>query len=379
MQNNNKLWIIDSTLRDGEQAPGVNFSKKEKLHLASILDDIGIDEIEAGIPAMGKEAIDTIRSIVQLNLAARILVWSRALKKDIDQAIQSNAEAIHLAFPVSDIQLDTMHKDWQWVKDNVPEMIAYASRHFKYVSVGAQDASRCDTEQLLEFISLAVQSGAYRLRLADTVGFLTPLTTINLIQSIKTFFPLLNLDFHAHNDLGMATANSVTAWQCGANSISLTVNGLGERAGNAALEEFLMTVSLHHKANRYKISSLFSLCQYVAEISGRPISVDKAISGEMVLSHESGIHVNSTLQNPLAFQLYNGETIGRETCRNVFGTHSGTGALKQLLSQHHIFASETEIELLKKKIACLAVEKRRNIMPAEIPDLYFKMTSKSNT
>ncbi len=353
-------------MRDGEQAPGVVFSRKEKLRLAVMLDEVGIDEIEAGIPAMGEEVIGTVRRIVGLKLAARILVWSRALQKDIDLAAQTNADAIHIAFPLSDIQLSAMGKDWHWVKENVPAMVEYAARYFKYVSVGAQDASRCDSGRLADFTGMAVKANACRLRIADTVGFLTPMATMDLLHSIRLFYPALDIDFHAHNDLGMATANSVTAWQSGSKSISVTVNGLGERAGNAALEEFLMAVSLHGGVNKYDISQLYALCRHVSEISGRPIPTGKAVCGQMAFSHESGIHANATCKDPLAFQLYNGEDIGRETFKTLFGTHSGTGALKYLLEQNNIFINDAGISLLKREIYRLSRERRTCLSLPEV-------------
>lgn len=373
IDNNDKLWIIDSTLRDGEQAPGVVFSRKEKLRMASMLNDIGIDELEAGIPAMGVESIETVRDIVRLGLKSRILVWSRALEEDIEIAAKTNAEAIHIAFPVSDIQLTVMKKEWNWVTQQLPKLVEHAYRFFNYVSVGAQDASRCSIERLLQFIGIASQSKVGRVRIADTVGVLTPVKTMNLINSITSRYPDIDLDFHAHNDLGMATANTVTAWQSGAKCVSLTVNGLGERAGNAALEEFLMTVSLHSRIGKYDTSNLFPLCRYVSEISNRPIPLDKAVCGKLVFSHESGIHASATLKNTLAFQAFDGKDIGRESYCNVFGKHSGRGALKHLLKQHRIFASDSEIAQLRQIINTLSEEKRRNISEKEIIFEYDKI------
>ena len=373
IDNNKELWIIDSTLRDGEQAPGVVFSRKEKLRLDSMLDSIGIDEIEAGIPAMGAESIDIIRDINRLRLKSRVLVWSRALTNDIETAARTNAEAIHIAFPISDIQLSTMNKEWSWVTNNIPQMVDHAQKYFKYVSIGAQDASRCGIDRLLEFIAIAEKSKVGRVRLADTVGIFTPMETMNLITNIKSSYPRINLEFHAHNDLGMATANAVTGWQTGAKSVSVTVNGLGERAGNAALEEFLMAIKLHAQTEKYDTSNLFSLCRFVSKISNRPIPLDKAICGKMVFSHESGIHAGAMLKNQSSFQPFDGKLIGRESFCNVFGKHSGRGALKYLLEQHHIFASDSEMIELKKIINRLSEEKRRNISDEEVLREYFKM------
>jgi len=360
------LWMIDSTLRDGEQAPGVAFSAGEKICLAQMLDVIGIDEIEAGTPAMGKDECHTIRQIVRLNLDARISVWCRALKQDIEHAAGTEAQGIHLAFPVSDIQLATMNKDWNWVKETLPKMVGYARSFFRYVSVGAQDASRCGSDRLFEFTGIAGDQDISRVRIADTVGVLTPVGTMQLIQDIKKSYPDLDIDFHGHNDFGMATANAVTAWQAGASTLSVTVNGLGERAGNAALEEVLMALSRICMKNKYRTSSLFSLCRFVSSISGRPIPEGKPVCGKMAFSHESGIHTRASLSDVIAFQPFDGALVGRESSLNFFGKHSGKGAVVHFLKERNIQVDEPELSFLMKKIHQIAQKNKRNVYPSEI-------------
>ncbi|MDR1918272.1 MAG: homocitrate synthase [Tannerellaceae bacterium] len=330
------VWLIDSTLRDGEQAPGIAFSRKEKMRVARMLDETGIDEIEAGTPAMGEDEQQSIRALVRLRLKARISVWSRALKSDVEAAATTGAQGIHIAFPLSDIQLKSMNKDWNWVRDTLPEMLAFARAQFRYVSVGAQDAGRSGRERLFRFIEMAQDMHACRVRIADTVGVLSPLETMKLIREVRESFPAMPLDFHGHNDLGMATANTITAWQSGATALSVTVNGLGERAGNAALEEVVMALSQLQPASRYASTKLFALCQYVSLLSNRPIPPDKPICGSMVFSHESGIHAKATLAQTTAYQAFDGESVGRESSRILFGKHSGKGALIALLKRYNI-------------------------------------------
>ncbi|MDR3261114.1 MAG: homocitrate synthase [Tannerella sp.] len=360
------MWLIDSTLRDGEQAPGVAFHAKEKIRVAQMLDEIGIDEIEAGTPAMGENERNTIRALSGLHLKARICAWSRALKKDIEQAAETGAQGIHIAFPISDIQLVSTGKDWNWVNGALPETVACAAALFPYVSVGAQDAGRCSAERLAEFLRLAGAQPVCRIRIADTVGILTPVGVMSLMQRIRELLPDMAIDFHGHNDLGMATANAITAWQSGASALSVTVNGVGERAGNAALEEILMILSQVHHMEKYAVSTLFSLCRYVSAISGRPIPKGKPVCGEMAFSHESGIHAKATLVNTTAFQAFDGRLVGRESARNLFGKHSGKGAVMDLLKARHLAVSEEQIPRLMKRIHATAQKNKRVIYPAEV-------------
>jgi homocitrate synthase NifV len=370
MLNQTSIWLIDSTLRDGEQAPGVVFRDKEKIRLAQMLDATGIDEIEAGTPAMGQNERRIIRAIAQSGFRARISAWCRAVKQDIEEAASTGVQGVHIAFPVSDIQLKALNKEWEWVKDTLPQMIDYALSRFQYVSIGAQDAGRCDSERLLNFIGIAEKQGVCRIRIADTVGVLTPLQTMEMIKNIHSRYPDLPIDFHGHNDLGMATANAITAWQSGASALSMTVNGLGERAGNAALEEILMILAQMHHGNKYDISSLDALCRYVSTISRRPIPEGKAICGKWAVSHESGIHVKGSLADTSAFQAFDGKIIGRESSQNLFGKHSGRGALIHLLKQYQINVNEEDIDVLLRKIKEISIERKQSLKPEEVILLY---------
>lgn len=373
MEAKKEIRIIDSTLRDGEQAPGVVFSVKEKLKIAHMLDEIGVDEIEAGTPAMGESECNMISRIVRMNLNARISVWSRALEQDILIAAKTKAQGIHIAFPLSDIQLSSMNKEWNMMKDLLPSMVEIAKSYFPFVSVGAQDASRCDIERLFEFIGIAEDLDIHRIRIADTVGILTPIGTMQLIGDILNLYPQLEIDFHGHNDLGMATANAITAWQAGASNLSVTINGLGERAGNSALEEVVMAMLLIDKQSKYSTSTLYALCEYVASASKRPIPEGKAISGNMAFSHESGIHAKSSLVNTLSFQAFDGKLIGRESSQNLFGKHSGKGAVIDFLNKQHVVVDNTKIDKLMAMIHQMAQAYRRNIYGAEIMKAYWNI------
>jgi homocitrate synthase NifV len=361
------LWVIDTTLRDGEQAPGVSFTAAEKMRLAQLLDEVGVDEIEAGTPAMGQGERETIGRIVGAGLRARISVWCRALREDIEGAYQTGARAVHIAFPVSDRQLHAMGKDRGWVERALPEMTSMAQGLFDHVSVGAQDAGRCDRARLLTFARRLRSLGVERMRLADTVGTLTPTETQKLIASVRRCCPDLPIDFHAHNDLGLATANAVTAWQSGAVAVSVTVNGLGERAGNAALEEFLMAVRPRIASpTRYRTERLAEVCAYAARISGRPIPVGKPVCGRYAYSHESGIHAQGTLSGATVFQAFDGRQAGRESSRNLFGKHSGRTALAALLENRGLSFDPESLDALLSRIKQTATAEKRALSEEEV-------------
>ena len=362
--------IIDSTLRDGEQSPGVAFTRKEKIAVAHMLDCVGVDEIEAGTPAMGEEICETVREIVQLRLKSRICVWSRALEEDVEKGASTGAEAIHIAFPISSRQLHAMDKNWGWIEQRMCHVINHAKKYFQYVSIGAQDASRCDVEQLFRFVDLAENMGVSRVRIADTVGMFTPVSLMHLICQIRKIYPSLPIDFHGHNDLGMATANAITAWQAGVTDLSVTVNGLGERAGNAALEEVVMALSQEAKVKKYETTGLFALCNYVASISRRPIPENKPITGSLVFTHESGIHAKCTINDPVSFQAFDGKLVGRESSVNVYGKHTGKASLKNFLQERNLKISDLQLNKLLNKIKGIAQENKRCVVPVEIIEAY---------
>ncbi|MGD9007937.1 MAG: hypothetical protein PVG41_08455, partial [Desulfobacteraceae bacterium] len=225
-------YIIDTTLRDGEQAPGVCFSRESKLAIAENLDQAGIDELEVGVPAMGTLVQKDIRRIAALNLRCRLSVWCRAHPDDLAAALNCNVGGIHISLPVSPLQLSAVGKDTRWVLVQLENLVPQARLYFDHVSVGALDATRADRPFLKQFAEAAFSCGAERLRLADTVGIGTPGAIAELVSALVGGVPDMAFEFHGHNDLGLATANALAALENGAEAVSVTVNGLGERAGN---------------------------------------------------------------------------------------------------------------------------------------------------
>ncbi len=361
--------IIDTTLRDGEQAPGVVFTLGEKIRIAALLDECGVKEVEVGTPAMGEEEIQVIREIVHSGFRFDKLCWARAKESDIVASARTGANRINISFSVSDIQLSAMGRSRDWVMRQIRPMISLARSEFDFVAVGAQDASRADREFLNEFIGACLAEGADRIRLADTVGILNPMTTAELFGSISSQFPFVDFEFHGHNDLGMATANSLVALMSGASAVSATINGLGERAGNAFLEELVAALKVSSGVTTgIHLPELQKLCRYVSEVSYRQTPVSKPITGENVCRHESGIHCRSLLKDELSYQPFTAEEIGRQT-EMVIGKHSGKATIADFFRKRKIELSEAESQLLTSKVKQLSMRTKRELSDAELISL----------
>ncbi len=341
-------YIIDTTLRDGEQAPGVCFSRQAKLAVAEHLDRAGIDELEVGIPAMGAAVREDIRRIAALNLRCRLSVWCRAHPEDLAAALRCKTGGIHISFPVSPLQLSAAAKDRRWVLAQLESLVPLACRYFDHVSIGALDATRADRRFLKQFAEAACGCGAKRIRLADTVGIGTPGTIAELVSALAGCVPDMVLEFHGHNDLGLATANALVALENGAEAISVTVNGLGERAGNTALEQVAMVLRLQPGWNcPLDTTHLISLSRLVVRASGTDVGAAQPVVGEHMFTHESGIHCRAMFRDHRTFEPFSPRHVGRSDRRYVLGGHSGTASIHRLFQRAGISISREQARNLR--------------------------------
>lgn len=369
-----RIYVNDTTLRDGEQAPRVAFSARDKLTIARALAAAGVDEIEAGTPAMGRDEIEAIASVVSEALPCRVMAWCRLNRSDIDAALASGVANVNVSAPMSRLQIGVKFGvDVPTLAERVRTIVSHARERGLTVALGGEDSSRADPRDIGVILRAAEEAGAWRFRFADTLGTLDPFSTFDAVSRVRQETDL-PIEFHGHDDVGLATANTLAALRAGATHASVTVLGLGERAGNAPLEE--VAVALGHVAagrTGIHIDKLHSLAKLVARAARRRIGRAKAIVGADAFTHESGIHVAALLKDARTYQGVDPARLGRRNTI-VLAKHSGVAALRSKCEEMGLAIDRDAATALLAQIRQRANEKAAPMTQRELEN-FFKSAS----
>ncbi|MCL2148464.1 MAG: homocitrate synthase [Methanomassiliicoccaceae archaeon] len=367
------VCVCDTTLRDGEQAAGIVFSNIEKYRIAQLLDEAGIQQIEAGIPAMGADEKKAVKHIARMRLNASILGWNRANIDDINASIDCGVDSVAISLSSSDIHIEhKLKKSREWVLQQVGECVAHAKSHGLYISCNGEDASRADMDFLVEFAKTAKAAGADRFRYCDTIGREDPFTCAERVGRIVKEVGI-EVEMHTHDDFGMATANCIAGVKAGARFLSTTVLGIGERSGNAPLEEAVMVCKhLFGKSTGIDPLKLKPLAEFVSMASGREISISKPFLGANCFAHEAGIHADGIIKDARNYEPYDPSEVGLER-RIVIGKHSGRNTIVTDLSHRGITLSDQEAVDLLERVRKASVKLHRSISSDELHSMYKDM------
>jgi 2-isopropylmalate synthase len=364
------VMIFDTTLRDGEQSPGVNLSTREKVEIAIQLEKLGVNVIEAGFAASSKGDLNAVKEVAQVVKNASVCSLSRAVKRDIDfakEALQAaESPYLHLFLATSPIHREyKLQMDKEQVKTRIREAITYAKRYFSQIEFSAEDAGRTEIDFLCEVVDTAISAGATVINLPDTVGYLTPQEYANMFREVINRVPRVDqvrLSAHCHDDLGMAVANSLAAIEAGVSQVECTINGIGERAGNAALEEIAMAVKTREAYYRVQttlnLKEIHRTSRMVSKLTGMPVPGNKAVVGTNAFAHESGIHQDGMLKHRETYEIMTPESVGLNESRLVLGKHSGRHAFKTKMVELGFELKEEQVNPLFERFKELADRKK---------------------
>jgi 2-isopropylmalate synthase len=360
-----RVRIFDTTLRDGEQSPGVSITPEQKLQIAIKLDRLGVDAIEAGFPIVSHGEVEAIRNIKKSGLNAEICGLARTLSSDIDLVIDCDLSYVHTFIATSDIHMQYKLKMTpEEVIQKAVNAVEYAKSHGLQVEFSAEDATRSDLTFLTKVFRAVGEAGADRIDIPDTVGYATPEFISTLVGMIKEQISV-PISLHCHNDFGLAVANSIAGINAGATCAHVTVNGLGERAGNASLEEFVMALQcLYKKEHNINTKLLYETSKSVSNIMGIAVQANKAIIGENAFGHESGIHTHGILNNPLTYEPIDPEMVGRKRWLQA-GKHAGAHGIRAMLEDFGIECTDEQLHKIVEKQKNLA-DKGKSISTAEL-------------
>lgn len=335
-----KVILEDTTLRDGEQTPGVAFSIDQKLAIFDALVKIGVRYIEPGIPTMGGDEVTALKTMLERKDEALLIAWNRGVRADIEASLALGFRAIHIGLPTSQTHLEnSLGRDRTWLFKRATELIKFAKDHGVFVSISAEDVGRTEIPFLQDYAGVVTAAGADRLRLSDTIGIMTPEKYAERVRSVRTVSDI-DTQCHCHNDFGLSIANTLAGLEAGATYFHVCVNGIGERAGMPDLAQMTMALKKFHNIDLgIDTTSLVSLAMLVSEASHQPLPIWQPIVGRNIFAHESGIHAKGMLKDGGTFEPFQADEVGGEQ-RYVIGKHSGRAVVKHVLEQCGIHVNE---------------------------------------
>ena len=369
--------IFDTTLRDGEQSPGFSMKTEEKIRMARQLAKLGVDTIEAGFPISSRGDLEAVQAVAREVRDVPIAALARAKKLDIDAAVEAlkpaAASRLHIFLATSDLHLQVkLNMTREQALEAIGSMIRYGRQQVAEVEFSAEDAGRTDIDYLCQVCKTAIDAGATILNLPDTVGYAVPEEYGEMFRRVREFLgdaQGVTLSAHCHDDLGLAVANSLAAIRAGVRQIECTINGIGERAGNASLEEIAVALAVRKESfgvtTNIKLEHLFPASRMLTEITGAQVAPNKAVVGANAFAHEAGIHQDGIIKNPSTYEIISPETVGVPSRSLVMGKHSGRNALRVSLRDLGFEATDAELAEIYRRVTALADESK-SVRPRDI-------------
>lgn len=369
-----EICIVDTTCRDGEQMPGISFSIDEKVEIAKILEAMGVEQLET-FATYNDSDKKCAKLLEKVTGPISVMGWNRMVKADIEDSIGNGVDAVSISTDTSDIALEHKLKITRAQQiEKLVDCVEFAKAHGVYTCFNAGDATRTDIDYLIEFAKAGKSAGGDRFRICDTIGVLTPATSKRLIEAVMSAVDI-DVEFHAHNDFGLAIANALAACEAAAAFdarklwVSTTVNGLGERAGNVSLEILVMNLLSHYGITKYGTEHLLPLCRHVEKASGLGIPLNHPIVGENMFTHKSGIHVDGVLKNPSLYEAFDPLKLGM-TRKIALGKHTGKASIKYKLDALGLTASVTDMEAIRQEVNRVGEVKKKNLTDEEFMEIF---------
>jgi len=369
------LEILDSTLREGEQTPYVNFTLEEKVQIARLLDEVGVEMIEAGDPSVSPNVAKAVERIASLGLKAEIVAHSMATKSGIDRAKACGADRVAIFYATSQIHLEAkLHRTPEEAIEIIREHVAYARSLGLKVRYTPEDATRTDFEFLVRACNAAIEAGADRISFADTIGIMQPHLIAERVRTLRARLLPCKIDLHCHNDYGLALANAMAGIRAGADCIHVTVNGLGERTGIPDLVETIVAFHNLEGIQKYNLAPLMELSAYVERVSGFFLAPNKPITGQNAFTHKSGVHTNGVLKDPRTYEPFDPALLGRQR-KIVIDKYTGKSAVAARLEEYGVQVSPAELEVIVSRIKLLG-DQRKQIFDSDIIDIAEQVTGR---